>query len=394
MKKRMVLVITALLLCTSFAFTGCSGQNASDEKSSSAAESTAVSAESTEQSSEQSQENSEESSSESSEGFPGTVSFETTDEKIQESVNEVIDNYQFEGVVYIEKAGKPVAAFCKATLDDDTEVTMDTPVPIGSTSKQFCAVSVLLLQDQGKLKVEDTIDKYYPEYKYGNKITIKHLLSMTSGIPTYNESLNEYISPEKSAEENGDGFYKWIFDQKLGFEPGEGFLYSNGGYYLLSGIVEQVSGEDYKSFVRKNIFTPVGMEHTGFISELQSSPEWAGGTKYNILDDSCGATRGAGDMVSTGSDITKWLSALSSGKVISDESYKQMITDYAPSDHYGFGFYLEMNGGCGHPGAIDKYRDYDYINVDKDYTMYMWSNNIDTYANSEIFYALLDGTME
>ena len=84
MKKRMVLVITALLLCTSFAFTGCSGQNASDEKSSSAAESTAVSAESTEQSSEQSQENSEESSSESSEGFPGTVSFETTDEKIQE----------------------------------------------------------------------------------------------------------------------------------------------------------------------------------------------------------------------------------------------------------------------------------------------------------------------
>ena len=136
---------------------------------------------------------------------------------------------------------------------------------IGSTSKQFTAASIILLAQQGKLNLNDTLDKYFPEFPdYANKITITHLLNHTSGV-------RDYLTLAYLAGMNNDDFYtdkevlKWLINQKnKNFEPGEKYLYSNSGYWLLSQIVEKAYGENMAVFAQKEIFMPLKMNNTHF----------------------------------------------------------------------------------------------------------------------------------
>ena len=258
---------------------------------------------------------------------------------------------EFEGVVYAVENGKPVASYAKGTLENGKEITLDSPMPLGSVSKQFCAAAIMLLQDQGKLSVSDTLDKYYSDYAEGKKLSLHNLLSMRS-------------------------IKKWLFSQPLMFEPDSEFVYTNTNFLLLADIVEQVSGKKYVDFLRENFFEPLGMTHTGFIIELGSSPSWAQGNIYKQVDTQPGLTKGAGDLISNAADVTAWINALSSGKVISAEAYKAMTTDYSPEEHYGYGLYLQLDGGVGHYGAIQIYSAFDYVNTDKKQTLVVLSNSV------------------
>ena len=200
---------------------------------------------------------------------------------------------------------------------------------------------------------------------------------MRSGIPEITEEAASVVTLENSEEQNVAAIKKWVFEKPLTFEPDKDFTYTNTNYFLLSDIVAQTSGKKYIDFLRENFFTKLGMTHTGSIGELDSNPKWTLGNTYKKVDLQKGLTNGCGDLISTAADITAWIEGLSSGKVISEESYKAMTTNYSDENNYGYGMFLNIEGGVGHYGNIGIYSSFDYINTDKKLTVTVFSNSIE-----------------
>ncbi len=152
-----------------------------------------------------------------------------------------------------------------ANIEENVPITPKSVFDIGSTSKQFTASSILLLEKQGKLSVNDDVRKYVPELPdYGQRVTILHLLNHTSGLRDY-LVLFEMAGINIDSVTTGDDALTLIARQKaLNFAPGSEYLYSNSGFFLLSVIVQRVSGKSLKEFAADNIFTSLGMTHTQF----------------------------------------------------------------------------------------------------------------------------------
>lgn len=300
---------------------------------------------------------------------------------IKENMDSTLKKKNFEGIVCLTQNGSVVYQSATGKDKNGADLTVDTTMYIGSVSKQFCAAAIMLLRDQGKLSVDDTLDKYFPEYTNGKDITLKNLLSMRSGIPDMvNDGSVNGISPDNTETENTAAIKDWIFSQQLMFEPDSSYEYSNSNYFLLGNIVEQVSGQSYCDFIRKNIFEPLDMTHTGFVDEVKDSPTWADSLIYDpSMTDSVvyGLTKGAGDIASNAPDMDKWMTGLSGGKVISLDSYREMTADYSPdfAAQYGYGLSGCFDGGVGHSGAIGTYTAMDYINEEHGYNLFIASNS-------------------
>lgn len=300
---------------------------------------------------------------------------------IKENMDSTLKKKNFEGIVYLTQNGSVVYQSATGKDKNGADLTVDTTMYIGSVSKQFCAAAIMLLRDQDKLSVDDTLDKYFPEYTNGKDITLKNLLSMRSGIPDMvNDGSVNGISPDNTEAENTAAIKDWIFSQQLMFEPDSSYEYSNSNYFLLGNIVEQVSGQSYCDFIRKNIFEPLDMTHTGFVDEVKDSPAWADSLIYDpSMTDGVvyGLTKGAGDIASNAPDMDAWMTGLSSGKVISIESYREMTADYSPdfATQYGYGLSGCFDGGVGHSGAIGTYTAMDYINEEHGYNLFIASNS-------------------
>lgn len=355
-------LMSALIFCTAACSTGSNGSSsensASADEATTAVHTTAVPTTATE------------------------VQITADDPKIKSSL-EALSEMGFSGVLYAERDGKPIASFASGTLYDDMPITLETPMPVGSVSKQFCAAAIMLLQEQGKLSVNDKLDKYFPEYKEGGRITLHNMLSMLSGIPDLPEkekevkALSEQVTLDNTDEQNTAALKKYIFSKQLEHEPGEKFKYSNFNYILLGNIVEKVTGKVYIDFLRESFFEPLGMEHTGSIFELKDSPEWARAFHYEPSELSFGiepgTAKGAGDIISTAADMTKWMNMLPSGKIISEDSYKAMTTSYS-SDNYGYGLNTKISSGIGHFGSIGHFNSAETFNTDKKLTVFMAMN--------------------
>ena len=238
---------------------------------------------------------------------------ETLGEEVKKQLDQALDDVEYSGVVQITKNGDVIYTYVNGDDSNGKPLTAGASLPVGSVSKQFCAAAVMILQEKGKLSVNDKLDKYYPEYKEASKITLHQMLCHRSGIPNFDENtFFEDITYDHTDEENTKIMLKWVFEQPLLFEPDTDFTYSNLNFTLLSNIVEKVSGESYIAFLRENIFKPLGMEHTGSVDELDSSPEWAKGFSY-VNDDFVpvgrqpGLCKGGGDIVSTAADMTLWI---------------------------------------------------------------------------------------
>ena len=186
MKKKLFIVLLSSLFCLSCA---CSSNNTSDDVSTDTPNISVVSEPASKTESEKAEESSD-------------VTIQT-DPEIQKLLDEYVEDYDFEGVIFAEKSGVTFVSFAIGELENGDDISVDTPMPIGSVSKQFCAAAVLLLQEQGKLSVDDTIDKYYHDYPQASKITISNMLSMCSGIPDMTVDGNEdLVSVDKTEEEN------------------------------------------------------------------------------------------------------------------------------------------------------------------------------------------------
>ena len=155
-------------------------------------------------------------------------------------LDKIISDDEYEGLVYITKDGAPVYESYTGTDESGKTLSADTTMLIGSVSKQFCAAAVLMLRDEGKLSVDDTLDKYFPDFTKGKNITLKNLLSMRSGIADMvNQGSVEGISPDKTDAENTALVKDWIFNHELLADPGTVYAYSNSNYFLLGEIIPE-----------------------------------------------------------------------------------------------------------------------------------------------------------
>ncbi len=286
---------------------------------------------------------------------PATYNYVRLKEKTDAIIadfNKYISDYRFKGTVYY-KLGNDFEYISKsgmADYDAHKENSIDTAYYVGSITKQFTAAAVMLLTEQNKLSLDDTLDKFYPKATQYKSVTIKNLLSMTSGIKSYmcsdgyidadvysKDELEFNISKDNSAKENKSEILKWILSQDLLFEPDSSFSFSDSNYYLLGDIIEKVSGKFYESFLSENIFKPVAMDSTSFSPSKKLAVGYQYGGEYDWIHYK-GVGYSSSGMITTVSDILKWVYALDENKVISKESLDQMFTPY--KNGYGFGMFV------------------------------------------------------
>ena len=308
---------------------------------------------------------------------PQTTQTQTTQaETIAADVNDRLDkaltDARFEGIVQISKGGSVIYQYAQGDDDNGKPLTIDASMPIGSVSKQFCAACILFLCEQNVLSVEDTLDKYYPDYKHGKELTVKNLLNMSSGLRNYLELVEPSMFGEDEWE-NTTAITKTIFEQEFRFEPGKDYEYSNSNYFLLAQIVEKASGIAYHKFLREQFFEPLGMTHTGFVEEIAKDTAWASALSAEELKKDYfylpGLTKGAGDVVSNAEDMDKWMRGLSGGKILSAEGFRQMTENVNPNsaEEYGYGLWHMTYGGVGHVGQIPpSFGAVDYLNTERD----------------------------
>lgn len=323
---------------------------------------------------------------------------------VTSTVDAILNELNFKGIVYITYEDKVIynKGLGKANKEIGTEITCDTPFYIASNSKQFTAGAIMLLQQSGVLSVDDTLDKFFPDYQYGNKITIHQLLCMRSGIKDYmaytdeggnrigiTSSMLEYdVLPNANSKENRNSIEEWIFEQPLEFEPNEKFQYSNTNYMLLAEIVEKVSGESYEEFVKNKIFKPLKMNSAGFIDIYENY--YSIGAEANQTESGMeylnypGVCFGAGDIVASAKDIEMWLGELKNKKILSVESVALMTSNYSnDSDkiQYGYGFMLDNDDkSIYHTGYITSYSSMFLFSPDNKYNFIIMSN----YPNGNI----------
>lgn len=210
-----------------------------------------------------------------------------------------------------------------ANIEENVSITPQSVFDIGSTSKQFTAASILLLEKQGKLSVNDDIRKYVPEIPdYGHKITILHLLNHTSGLRDY-LTLFELAGINTDSVTTDEDALAIIANQKaLNFEPGSEWLYSNSGFFLLSVIGKRASGKPLAEFAAENIFAPLEMKNTVYRADhtlivpnralAYDAKEKEGGYALNV---SYFEQTGDGAVHTSVEDILKWDENFYSGKV-------------------------------------------------------------------------------
>lgn len=267
--------------------------------------------------------------------------------------------------VLVSKNGEIVyeKGFGSADIGNNVPVTPDTKFRIGSITKQFTASAILKLREEGKLSLDDKLSKYIPDFPRGDEVTIRHLLTHTSGIHSYtNRTDNMALAalPVSIAS-----LVDTIKSSPYDFSPGEQYMYNNSGFVLLGYIVEKISGKNLADFLDETFFKPLGMSSTGIYKTSQVLENEAYGYGYNdgkiekaaYMDMSWAA--GAGAIYSTTKDLYKWNEAIFNGKVLKEESLKEAfsktVLNNGKTVDYGFGWGLgELRGMklISHGGAV------------------------------------------
>ncbi|PQA95786.1 serine hydrolase [Chryseobacterium shigense] len=255
------------------------------------------------------------------------------------------------GAFLVSKKGKIIyrKAFGKANLELDANMTPDHVFQIGSMTKQFTAVAILMLEQQGKLNVGDPISKYIKDYPSGDKITIHHLLTHTSGIKDFTKmkALSTIAQKEMKPEMMVD-FFK---NETADFAPGEKFDYNNSGYVVLGYIIELVSGQTYEDFIKKNIFEKARMSHSYYATDRQLIPKRAYGyhqKEYGFVNKtmiSFSVPFSSGSLMSTVDDMLKWQQALNRNLLLHTAETQKAFQKYKLNNgeefSYGYGWHLK-----------------------------------------------------
>jgi CubicO group peptidase (beta-lactamase class C family) len=255
-----------------------------------------------------------------------------------------------------------------ADLEWNQANSASTRFRLASVTKQFTAAAVLLLEERGKLSVNDPVKKYLTDAPSAwDAITLHHLLSHTSGVPnlTNLQQFPDYTAT-MGIKATPAQLIARFRDRPLDFPPGERFSYSNSGYILLGAVIEKVSGMSYAQFVQDNIFTPLGMKDSGYDVTEAILPQRAQGYERGAPSPTnpSGVTHApfihmsipfsAGGLYSTTTDMLKWMQGLTGGKLLKSESVVRMTTPN--KDGYAYGLSVRPLGGrkaYSHGGGIE-----------------------------------------
>lgn len=257
-----------------------------------------------------------------------------------------------------------------ADVGGKVAITSETKFRIGSVTKQFTAVAILKLQEEGKLNVEDTLDKYIPDYPRGDEVTLHHLLTHTSGIKSYT-SKPDFMEKVKTAIEPEDLIASFKKD-KFDFDPGTNWSYCNSGYFLLGHIVGKVSGKSYGKYLKETFFEPLKMKDTGIHRPDLGLEHEASG--YSFVDEKfedalnwhMSHAGGAGAIYSTVEDLQRWNAGIFGDKVLKAESVAVAFAAAEVKDGdnpLGYGYGWMMGGQRGldtisHGGGLQGFSSY------------------------------------
>jgi CubicO group peptidase (beta-lactamase class C family) len=270
----------------------------------------------------------------------------------------------FTGAVLVARNGEILLSqgYGWADRDHRIENTSQTRYRLGSVTKQFTAMAVLILQSQGKLDVKELLCSHMPECPDSwQEITIHHLLTHTAGIPNLTDfpDYRTFKSKLTTLEQTIARFK----DKPSDFQPGKRWSYSNSGYILLGHIIEQVSGQSYEMFLEQNIFDPLQMKSTGYDHNDGSlATGYTGVNSHWETPDPIDMTLpyAAGGLYSTVEDLYRWDHALYTGQLVSQESLDLMFTPHAKMAMnglgYGYGWFvgrMNQHRAVSHGGGID-----------------------------------------
>ncbi len=292
-------------------------------------------------------------------------------QSIQAYLDSLATENKLSGAIVVAKDGIPVASKAAGIANKATNLqnTLETRFNLGSLNKMFTSVAIAQLAQQGKLKFSDSINQHLPDYpnkEVGAKVTIHQLLTHTSGMGTY---INDKYRAERATLTTVAAHFPLFVNDPLLFSPGEKFQYSNAGYMVLGAIIERLSGQDYYSFIKEHVFTPTGMNNSGFYEPGKEIPNLAigytrmgpdGKRTEEIRDNNDRIEiRGgpAGGGYSTVGDLVKFHLALRDFKLL-DREHAKLVTegkvDAGPIGRYAYGFGDSLFDGkhiVGHNGG-------------------------------------------
>lgn len=271
--------------------------------------------------------------------------------------------------VAVAKNGRTILAkgYGFADLENDVPATAETVFRIGSVTKQFTSAAIMRLVEQGKLSLDDTLQKFLPTFPtQGNRVTVRHLLNHTSGIKSYT-SLGPRWQRIMRLDLAPDSMVALFANEPFDFKPGEAYRYNNSGYFLLGVVIEKLSGKTYGQYLQDEFFTPLGLKSTVYCDQAplikrraQGYTPRPGAPFINAEPLSMTQPYAAGSLCSTVNDLVTWTLALSSGKVVSAASYALMTTPGTLNDGkpmtYGFGLGMGTLRGhrqVSHNGGIN-----------------------------------------
>ena len=275
--------------------------------------------------------------------------------------DKIVEAKNFNGTIYMKLGNDFEYLSSKGAANSNKHIdnSINTRFYIGGITKQFTAAAVLMLSEKKKLSLDDTLDKYFPDYEAGGKVTVKQLLNMTSGINTYvlhNDittpsnyligDLDEKVKEDNSAKENKEFILDWIISQKLIFAPGTKFDESESNYFLLGEIIEQASGMSYADYLKTAIFAPLGMGSSNFEPDEKMALAYDKAANTKSLNYK-GVGYSAFGMISSVSDLLKWTDGLLNNQVLTPASFKLMFSNQVSGikdNKISYGFGVKMNG--------------------------------------------------
>jgi CubicO group peptidase (beta-lactamase class C family) len=320
------------------------------------------------------------------------MTMEAVQKKLEDYCSALSNLGYLNGSVLVAYEGKVLFSkgYGMANFEHMVANTPQTVFRIGSITKQFTAAAILLLQELDLVQINDPISNCLPDYPNGEKITIHHLLTHTSGIPSFTSFIDyKKIMKHPLTLEEGVSKFK---DLPLVFEPGEKYEYSNSGYLLLSYIIEKIANKSFESYLDESILNALGMKQTGHdnikkILKNRASGYEVWGEVINAEFIDMSVPSGAGAMYSTTEDLFIWDQALHSDQLISHHSYASMITPY--KDNYGYGLVMyeeEINNVkrkvIGHGGGINGFLSESRRYINEGLTVIVLSNMITTQVGS------------
>lgn len=255
--------------------------------------------------------------------------------------------------IAVVKDGKVIRtqAYGLANVEHNVPATPDTVFRVASMSKQFCAAATMLLVQEGKASVKDSVRKWLPDAPESwQGITLHHLLSHTSGMPDLGHEDGFWFETRMTSDE----FVKALYKKPLKRAPGTEFEYSNPGYSLLGIIVGKISGQSLEEVVQERILKPVGMDRTRYYAPYEIVPNRAAGyeKKGDVVQNALflrpPMMQGSGGLMSTVLDFVKWDAALETEKPLSKSIRDTIWTPQAKTedeDRYGYGWFLQTVDG-------------------------------------------------